>query len=309
MERSKRILIEVGASTSKLGHAGKAAPLVEVATDARLRQSMLAAGTAVEPCLLGPFLKKLLLGSVMTGVDGVLFTVLLNTAAKETLRDAVIAGLSPGTVSVVNSQVCALVAAGYHTGLVLDVGYAETRCVPIVEGVILETAVIFAPLSAQLIATEYRKARAEVTRGDISDDDVAHILSTQGNIAASSEAGSTADPHTSAYEVLFNGKEPSCDSFTLQGTVFDVLAKVEMVNRKGVAQCVVLAGGVCSVPGMRKRLAQELLALSQGNSGGEKRAALRSAIAPSLRLANTKYPEKMLAYVGASLMVSTPNLS
>ena len=338
---SRVVLFDIGTRRSRVGVAGQCEVLADVATSPRVAAALTEGGGsgAAATSTLGPFVRHLLLQALQCDVGANAYGVCVNTCGSTALTAAYAACLPPAGFTVLNSQACALVCAGYHTGLVLDVGYTDTRAVPIVEGVVLEQCAVFAPLSAQMVLDHFSSWLARLNR-DLADAACAEqLLQQHGRVmeraaavdvraaaagAATAGAATPTPPATeqvvlssgtlrvpasASFEALFDGTEPSADSFTLQGVVAACLGKVGVVSRADVAACVVLAGGVCGARGFARRLAQEMLAAYEAGGAEEDRPQQRrgggAALLRRVRIATPGYPPKALAIVGASLMKST----
>eukprot|EP01063_Lacrimia_lanifica_P020950 TRINITY_DN28208_c0_g1_i1.p3 TRINITY_DN28208_c0_g1~~TRINITY_DN28208_c0_g1_i1.p3 ORF type:complete len:300 (+),score=79.57 TRINITY_DN28208_c0_g1_i1:73-972(+) len=296
-EKGMAIVVDLGCCTTKLGVAGHKIRR-EDATSAAMRRELEAPGMPVHAGTLGMYLRKMVMRHMQVSVDTVQVVVAHNTAGKASLP-AALTQLPCLGITVLNAQACALAAAGSHTGLVLDIGEHEVRCVPVVQGCVLVHGARFAPLGAALVQDRFAKAFKKRNR---FAECKAEYLTRHGRVAATAdgaeagEALATAQalldvPVSSGYEVLFDESEPSPDSYTLHGLLLETLAAASVLHRAPLAQCVVLAGGVANAPGLPQRLAHELC--ERGRS--------------DICIARPPFAPSHLVCTGASLLHSIPS--
>eukprot|EP00755_Sulcionema_specki_P038087 Sspe_Gene.110238::Locus_90642_Transcript_1_1_Confidence_1.000_Length_1009::g.110238::m.110238/K16576/ACTR10, ARP11; actin-related protein 10 len=302
------VVMDIGRRITKVTLMGQARPHHVIPTPSVLAAFMSVGGAPKDRVPLELFIRTVLLEKMNLTLGTVSVIVTLNTAEKRRWCELLTHTLSKkvARVSTVNAHAAALASAGSLSGMVLDVGYTESRCVPIVDGVLLESHCCFAPLGAVTVLEALRTQTLEanpsmrhVPRSVLEDIvfRVGEVLPKGGSPTtmewATAVGSMTVSPQR-AFEVLFDGSADTPDGRTLQWMVQKVLEAVSMVHRRHIAGCLVLCGGMASVAGFRKRLAQELLALDS------------PLINPShVAFPRLVFPPATLPLVGASALASS----
>ncbi|KAJ9451031.1 actin [Diplonema papillatum] len=307
----KPLVLDLGSQKTRVGVAGHAQVRLEADTEETLRRQMTDEGGIVHTGQLSSFARHLVTTGMMTPFTQASFVATANTACRDSLTDALRTVLGPKS-TILNAQACALASASSHSGLVIDIGEAETRVVPIVQGVVLEWHAKFSKqLHARLVKDRFSEAfrrlnsaAAAPTHEQVERYLLKHgCVSARGAEAVTLELPNAAPPVTlpvsQGYEAFFDGSEPSPDGVTLQRLAVDVLRSVEIVQRRHVASCVLVCGAVADAEGFTIRLAQEVVALLE---------TAFPALAPAVRFSQPLFPRSRCAFVGASLLRSTPAL-
>eukprot|EP01064_Diplonema_japonicum_P020531 TRINITY_DN3008_c0_g1_i1.p1 TRINITY_DN3008_c0_g1~~TRINITY_DN3008_c0_g1_i1.p1 ORF type:complete len:303 (+),score=48.86 TRINITY_DN3008_c0_g1_i1:330-1238(+) len=299
-DRRSTIAVDLGSSACRMCVCGRGTVQVEVDTPPALSRSMTQEGAEVSRNATMVFLKKLVLNNMFCNVENTGFVVCHNTLCRETLREALLHSLT-GCV-LVNAQACALAACGAVTGVVLDIGYHETRCVPLVEGTILDSHCHFSSsLSSQLVYSRFKRRFEELNP---SAECHPVYLERHGTVQCNGgeevitsityASGCLQVPASVGYDALFDGSEPSADGCTLQSLLLSTLAASDTVNRRALASTIVLSGAVAATPGFAARFKEHLDHPTLVTLGST--------------VLSTSFPQKHLNIIGASVMKSVPQL-
>eukprot|EP01059_Diplonema_ambulator_P033637 TRINITY_DN7138_c0_g1_i8.p1 TRINITY_DN7138_c0_g1~~TRINITY_DN7138_c0_g1_i8.p1 ORF type:complete len:313 (+),score=75.44 TRINITY_DN7138_c0_g1_i8:34-939(+) len=298
-DRRNTIAVDLGGNSCRMCMCGQGVVQTDVLTPEALRASMTEEGGEVRARTVKVFLNKLAINTMFCNVEGTGFIVTHNTLCRESLKEALALAM-PSSV-LVNAQACALAACGSVTGIVLDIGYSEVRCVPVVEGTIVDAHCSFSSsLSARLVYRGFRKRFEELNKGV---ECLPVYLERHGRVSLDGTeiisevgcgAGTLKIPCSAGYDALFDGSEPSADGCTLQAMLLSVLTSSCTVNRRALASCIVISGAVASAPGFASRLEQHL--------------AHPTFKTLNARVVRPSFSPKYLSIIGASAMKSVPQL-
>ena len=267
-DRMKWVVIDLGSSVTKVGIVGEGCVRFETPTDLKLSKSMTESGGVVREGYIQPFIRKIVTEKIQLGMDSCKLIILTNTCSRQSLCDSITAALP--TSAIINSHAAALICSGFHTGLVLDISCTETRCIPIVEGTVLENDAKFCSLSSSLVRERYNNIYRRVNsttaipsldfllkRGRVVSKDSKQVTEPSQSVSNPVQL-----PLSEPYEVLFDGTEDSPDSLTLQSIIVSVISSLEIVQKRSVASNIVITGGLSNVPGLTERLSQEITSLN-----------------------------------------------
>ena len=233
-----------------------------------------------------------------------------NTLMRSTIAHVLFDLLNVPSVSFAPSPVLALSTTGAASGIVVDVGLAETRVLPIVHG---------APVSRgfQTLAIGAASVRARMVTPAISTAMAEELLAQSARVSptrpATAAAAAAADGGgTSAESALELLWELDSEERSVATCVLDALLLCSVDARCRAAQNIVLIGGLTMVAGMDARLHVELDALIAERP----RYAPLRAIRPRLRLfaeselsGHGLFAANARAWVGGSLLGKLQALS
>eukprot|EP00668_Euglena_longa_P011754 GGOE01014171.1.p1 GENE.GGOE01014171.1~~GGOE01014171.1.p1 ORF type:complete len:372 (-),score=22.16 GGOE01014171.1:143-1258(-) len=217
-------------------------------------------------------------------------------------------------VNPICTQLCALYPTESMTGLVLDCGRYETRCVAIEHSVPLVAQARYVALGAEdvLQAIRHQILEHKPKQGGqpLTDDMLQEIFEK-------AEAGKSAGTSSSALDVDL----PSCldvlfdpslhlEDWCITTPLLEVLLACPTVRRAAVAQNIVVCGSLADLPGFHKRVMHSVIQLCRG----QRRYAELQGLLKHMSLSVPSVPAQHLAWTGASLaaslaVMSTPSSS
>jgi len=197
---------------------------------------------------------------------------------------------------------------GSNSGLIVDVGFGETRVLPVMDGFPIMSALKAIPVGMNTVQKRFLsecKQETEMTRAQtetavlrncfvsgIKDDSKGEVK--QENL----DNGRTLDvpyrARVTAANTLFGDNE---DSFNIARSVVDSLRACSIDSRAALVRNVVLCGGTTMLPGFRKRLLDEVDFIL-GND------PLVRGLKSKLFLFESVFPPNIQQFVGASLVSS-----
>jgi len=197
---------------------------------------------------------------------------------------------------------------GSNSGLIVDVGFGETRVLPVMDGFPIMSALKALPVGMNTIHQRFLsecKQEGGITRtraetivlrhcfvSGIKDDSKGEVK--QENV----DGGRTLDipyrARATAANTLFGDNE---DSFNIARIVVDSLRACSIDARAALVRNVVVCGGTTMLPGFRRRLLDEV-DLILGND------PLGRGLKSKLLLFESVFPPNIQQFVGASLVSS-----
>jgi actin beta/gamma 1 len=191
--------------------------------------------------------------------------------------------------SLVQSHFLALFMFGHRTGLVVDVGQAETRIVPVYETFAISDATITLPLAGNqvdayfwnllydkvFLLTNMSMTRAHVFVRDIKEKSAyvadnfnverARPLHTTIAILPDGQEVEINSELFTAPELLFQPSLDgiSCDS--IGAAVVDSIMKCDVDIRRQMSEHIVLVGGTTLIPGLPERIKRDITDRAPGN--------------------------------------------
>jgi actin-related protein 10 len=197
---------------------------------------------------------------------------------------------------------------GSDSGLVVDVGFNETRVLPVMDGFPITSALKAIPVGMSSVHKRFLaecKQEAELSRpqtetvvlrncfvSGVKSDDV------KAEVKKENLDGRTVDvpyrARATAANTLFGDNE---DTFNIARSVVDSLRACSIDSRAALVRNVVLCGGTTMLPGFRRRLLDEV-DIILGND------PLVRGLKSKLSLFESPFPPNIQQFVGASLVSS-----
>jgi len=197
---------------------------------------------------------------------------------------------------------------GNDSGLIVDVGFNETRVLPVMDGFPITSALRAIPVGMSTIhkrfLSECRQetplARALTETVVLRNCFVSGVKDdSKGDVKQEKlDGGQTIDvpyrARSTAANTLFGDNE---DTFSIARSVVDSLRACSIDSRAALVRNVVLCGGTAMLPGFRRRLLDEV-DLILGND------PLVRGLKSKLSLFESPFPPNIQQFVGASLVSS-----
>mmetsp|Transcript_83206 Transcript_83206/g.146725 ORF Transcript_83206/g.146725 Transcript_83206/m.146725 type:complete len:346 (-) Transcript_83206:297-1334(-) len=332
LQRKSAIIIEVGAGYTKCGVAGEAEPRSIIRTHDTVRALLLAqvfksAALDDNHREVHSFV-QLLIEQLRSSVNSRQVILCCNANANQRvlrlLSDILKDKFCAKNVTIVCSQLCALYPTESLTGLVLDCGFEESRCMATIHGCPLEAAARYVPLGNQHVLRSLREhlvARAvsisaDSPQGFVTDQYLEVLLRTEGCVtlptdpqsqeaAASVKAppgGVSVRPPAdvqSCFEPLFD-LQLHLEEWCIANALLDALLACDMVTRAAVVQNIVICGGLADIPGFRQRV---VLMVAQLCARCSKYSSLNGLL-KNMALSVPAVPAFLVSWAGASIMAS-----
>jgi len=197
---------------------------------------------------------------------------------------------------------------GSNSGLIVDVGFGETRVLPVMDGFPIMSALRAIPVGMSNVHQRFLsecKQEAEMTRAQtetvvlrncfvsgVKDDSKGEVK--QENLDGGSTINVPYRARATAANTLFGDNE---DSFSIARTVVDSIRACSIDSRAALVRNVVVCGGTTMLPGFRKRLLDEV-DIVLGND------PLVRGLKSKLFLFESVFPANIQQFVGASLVSS-----
>jgi len=197
---------------------------------------------------------------------------------------------------------------GSNSGLIVDVGFGETRVLPVMDGFPIMSALKALPVGMTNVHQRFLsecKQTVEMTRAQTETVVLRHCFvsgvkdDSKGEVKQEHvDGGRTIDipyrARATAANTLFGDNE---DSFNIARIVVDSLRACSIDSRAALVRNVVVCGGTTMLPGFRKRLLDEV-DLILGND------PLVRGLKSKLLLFESVFPANIQQFVGASLVSS-----
>jgi actin-related protein 10 len=198
---------------------------------------------------------------------------------------------------------------GNESGLIVDVGFGESRVLPVMEGFPIMSALKAIPVGMSSVHKRFLaecKQEAELSRSQTETVVLRNCFvsgpkldDSKGEVKQETlEGGVKIDvPYRArvmAANTLFGDNE---DSFSIARSVVDSLRACSIDSRAALVKNVVLCGGTTMLPGFRRRLLDEV-DLILGND------PLVRGLKSKLFLFESVFPANVQQFVGASLVSS-----
>ncbi|KDO32332.1 hypothetical protein SPRG_02811 [Saprolegnia parasitica CBS 223.65] len=222
--------------------------------------------------------------------------LLLPRNLREAIHDVLLLVFKAKHLLFVPATTTALYATSHVTALIVDVGWLETRVLPV-----FERMPILSAYKTTGLASQYACAglKGYIPTRDTPVEDILERACFV--LPASSEALVVEDAEFFAYtpkavtlpaaarheclEPLFTGTD---ELVSIPDAILDCLAKCPVDTRKALSENILCIGGTCMLPGFRARLQHELQAEHM-----------------SARVVATAFPPNLMTWVGASVYGST----
>lgn len=196
------VVLEVGWAYSRAGFAGENAPRAVFANRFRTPRDAPVEEWAAE---LDEFARRLFYAVLLVNPKERRLAVLENPSTPWALKEALVAALfRHGVPHVIflPAQHLAAVAASRRDGLVVDVGFGETRAVPLADGVEVAGAAVEVPVGMADVHARFRElAGIKPARADVDVADLvarlcfARPLPADSVVAEEKAAAAAAAPH------------------------------------------------------------------------------------------------------------------
>jgi len=194
---------------------------------------------------------------------------------------------------------------GNESGLIVDVGYAETRVMPMVEGFPIMSAMKSAPIGMRNVHTRFLgecKGVQNLTRTEVEDLVLRFCFVAagpgQGDFKQAKVGSRVLEiPYTAratAANVLFGDGE---EGYNVARLLANCLRASAIDSRAALVRNVVVCGGTSMLPGFRRRLLDEADKVLEGDP-------LLRGLKSKLHLFESVMPPNIQQFVGASLVVS-----
>lgn len=198
---------------------------------------------------------------------------------------------------------------GNESGLIIDVGFGETRVLPVMDGFPIMSALKTSPVGMHTVHKRFLsecKQEAELSRAQ-TETIVLRNCFVSG--AKSEESKGEAKQETvegggvvnvsyraraTAANTLFGDNE---DSYNIARSVVDSLRACSIDSRAALVRNVVVCGGTAMLPGFRRRLLDEVDLLLASDP-------LVRGLKSKLFLFDSPFPANIQQFVGASLVSS-----
>uniref|UniRef100_K3WX73 Actin-related protein 10 n=1 Tax=Globisporangium ultimum (strain ATCC 200006 / CBS 805.95 / DAOM BR144) TaxID=431595 RepID=K3WX73_GLOUD len=242
-------------------------------------------------------------------------------AFRETLLEIVFSVLKAASVAIVPSVVMALYATPYHTALVVDCGWTETRILPVFKGIPMQHLYTTIPTGSatccEIITQEMAKVNPEFTVSD-AEDVLERACFTQpkspvANVVDAEFQTDTKDPikvpaslRTAAVEHLFIGNETNGASIVIG--LLELAKKLPLDVRAAMLTNVFLVGGTAMIPGLPQRVVDELRdALENDNEYSSLASSIlaKATGEETADLMPTYFPRNMVSWIGGSIFAAT----
>jgi len=197
---------------------------------------------------------------------------------------------------------------GNDSGLIVDVGFNETRVLPVMDGFPITSALKAIPVGMNTVHKRFLsecKQEAELTRAQtetvvlrncfvsgVKDDSKGEVKQEKLDNGRTMDVSFRA--RSTAANTLFGDNE---DTFNIARSVVDSLRACSIDSRAALVRNVVLCGGTTMLPGFRRRLLDEV-DLLLGND------PLVRGLKSKLSLFESPFPPNIQQFVGASLVSS-----
>mmetsp|Transcript_58844 Transcript_58844/g.118174 ORF Transcript_58844/g.118174 Transcript_58844/m.118174 type:complete len:461 (+) Transcript_58844:115-1497(+) len=328
---SKCVVIDLGGTCIKVGFGGDPTPQMVAASPWRALWSFHEQVSVSQWLhILGPFLVDVYASNLMVRPRHfrlfVCEALLCPRAFRTALMYAAFETLGVPELNLCPTPVATLYATGTLTGLIVDIGADETRCLAVVDGQplfhtleILQsgTSSIASEVSRELssVSTAHEAAEQVESFGEEAMLQTCYARSLRHESATSNDfqlevtgcagpllGGVLVKGHTrqNAADVLFGGGGGYEGCGNVAATTLQCLSNCAIDVRRAVSGHVVLVGGGSLVPGMRQRLEQEIRTMVNDSD----RHPLARCVSESLWIANSPFPGNILTWVGGSVLSS-----
>lgn len=313
--RNGSVILDIGESFTKAGFSGEAQPRQLFRTRLEQGGKLLSPHTVIPQdewvVILKPYFKQIFLNHLhINALDRrvlICENIYWPLAFKAGLVTALFELRVPA-VAFLPSQVLPLYCTGEDTGVVVDVGFAETRVQPIQQGFPLTGSLKTCPLGVQHVSTNFRELAKDVldpisASAQEIDDMVLRTAVVQskasptplGDVQYILGADNLTIPGASraATNVLFGDNE---QGYNVAHTVLDALLRTATDSRGLLIKNFVLAGGPSVLPGFGARFTEELNAALELS-----RYSKLSGLAGKFSVAKTVFVPTILTWIGASI--------
>lgn len=309
------LILDIGEAYTKFGFATESSPRMIVPTSLQYPIS-----EGVQPptqqqweATLTKFFRFLYTERIRTNPPDRKVVIIENpfwtTAFKQAVATTLFAMKVPAVKFVLGISL-PIYITGMDSGLIVDVGFGETRVLPVMDGFPILSALKSAPVGMSGVQKKFvlecKQEEAGLTRAQIETTVLRNCFVSEikdegkGDVKQEVLDGvrgiSLAVPYrarAASANTLFGDNE---DSFSIARIVVESLRACSIDSRAALVKNVVLCGGTTMLPGFRKRLLDEVDALLTNDS-------LRG-LKGKLFLFNSAFPANIQQFVGASLISS-----
>jgi hypothetical protein len=291
------LVVDVGSAATKIGVVGDLMPVAVVQTPPAVAAALRAAEVADSDAIaVSAFVTALLLTVPQAAANSSRCVVLLCDALSMTaarpgrvlLATQLRRAVASHTLLPLCSQALALGAFGLTSGIVVDIGYASTRVVPVIGTVAVDNAITISPLGVRLVLE--RMAAEAGVRVAVPEHVFDGVLRSFGAVAPrSAESPLREELLAASYLTSYkNVAFPCSPSKALEATFFDSSRDADADGGeslgallvRSVARCcpltqrpvvvqtpVVVIGGGSAIPNMAQRLREEAVAAAKNAAG------------------------------------------
>lgn len=310
------LILEIGEAYTKFGFATEPSPRMIVPTNLKysMSQGVLPPSQKQWEEVIMKFFRFLYTERIRVNPPDRKVVILENPFWTLAFKQAVAATLFALKVPAVRFVLgisLPIYITGNESGLIVDVGFGETRVLPVMDGFPIMSALRTAPIGMLSVhkrflseckqETELSRAQTETivlrncfvsgTKNDDSKGETKQENIDGGNgtaISVSYRARAT------PANTLFGDNE---DSYNIARSVVDSLRACSIDSRAALVRNVILCGGTAMLPGFRRRLLDEVDVLLASDP-------LVQGLKSKLFLFESPFPANIQQFVGASLVSS-----
>ena len=321
MSHRKCVVLDMGSQYARVGFSGEPSPRAIVRSD--LGEHLYRPRTQMSVYewleILQGFLVDIFSNHLLCRAKNYRLVIIEPLVAPDAFRQALaLAAFRLGVLelSLCPAHLAALYSTGCLTGMVVDIGREETRVLAVSDGHPLFSTFRVDPLGtvtvARVVAGNAREPKRCAEETMVRECFVER--SNKFSRDERREEAGAGDWRSFAPEALFS---EGPDGRGLAALVLDCLEACPIDLRAKVAAHVLVIGGGSMLPGIRRRLEEEVrIAVGdtqggaidspcQGSAGGA-RGALSACVSKHLWVPESAWPGSVAAWVGASVLASLP---
>jgi len=307
------LILDIGEAYTKIGFATKPSPRMIVPTtySYSMSQGVLPRSQKEWEEVLIKFFRFLYTERIRTNPPDRKVVVLENPFWTLTFKQAIattLFALKVPAVRFVLGISLPIYITGSESGLIVDVGFGETRVLPVMDGFPIMSALKAIPVGMDSVHKRFLaecKQEASLSRSQMETAVLRHCFvsakndDSKGELKQESlEGGGKIDvpyrARATAANTLFGDNE---DSFSIARSVVDSLRACSIDSRAALVRNVVLCGGTTMLPGFRRRLLDEVDIILGSDP-------LVRGLKSKLFLFESVFPPNIQQFVGASLVSS-----
>jgi len=326
--RTHGVVIDIGQRYTKAGFAGEAQPRSVFPTNFKLDGKAVEITSGMQPLtlkkwisVLVPFFRAIYYRVLQVNPADRPVIILENRFWPYVFKEAVVnvlfgkkSKLGAPSLLFLSGAAVPIYASGDENGLVVDIGYMETRVAPIAHGVPLQGAFKTASVGMKDVQQKFEAALGDANPDFMTLENM--IIRTCIVKAAGSESNLSDGPYhyisptgeqltvvipaavrSNAAEALFGDNQPELHN--IGSLVLDSLLLCELDQRPLVISNIILCGGTAHLPGFGNRLIQEMnLAMEK-----PKYSSLQG-MRNKFKFFKSPYPYNILQWVGGAVVGS-----
>lgn len=307
------LILDIGEAYTKFGFATEPSPRMIVPTTFKfsMSQGVLPPSQKQWEEVLLKYFRFLYTERIRTNPPDRKVVVLENPFWTISFKQAVattLFALKVPAVRFVLGTALPIYITGSESGLIVDVGFGETRVLPVMDGFPIMNALRAIPVGMHTVQKRFLSECKQETELTLAQTETVVLRNcfvtgtkddSKGEVKQENlEGGGRIDvpyrARATAANTLFGDNE---DSFSIARSVVDSLRACSIDSRAALVRNVVLCGGTAMLPGFRRRLLEEVDILL-GND------ALVRGLKTKLFLFESVFPSNIQQFVGASLVSS-----